>query len=168
MKIDIKIKDKEIKEMLRKHKEKSQNLKPVMQEISIRMKSETLKRFEEEKDPNGNPWKKLSTNTLANKERLKKLNSNKILNDTGRLKKSIKSDFSGTTSSVYTNLAYATTHQYGANISIRPKKRLNPDNNKKYLKFYTASGWKLAKEVKVKILKRPFIGINDKEFKYLF
>lgn len=166
MKVKIDIKDKDIKNLLAECKERARNLKPITRKISLRMKAETHKRFNNEEDPSGKKWKSWSDNTRASKEYYNKLDNAKILQDTGKLKRSIKSDFSGDTASVYSNLVYAKTHQEGKkNIKIVPKDRPNPKNKKKYLMFYTTKGFVLSKAVRVSIPKRQFIGLSKKELK---
>ncbi len=128
------------------------------------MQSETQKRFDTGKDPDGNKWKPLSENTIASRKKFNK--GTKILNNTGALKRSIRRSSGVEYGRVFTNCPYGLTHQYGdKNRVIKPIKRDDPTKNAKHLKFYTANGWRKAESTKVTIPARPFMGISEKQRK---
>ena len=134
--------------------------KVIFDEIATSLHKDVIKNFEREQDPNGKRWKALKPDTLAlpPKDKRKKATNRKILHDTGRLKRSIRKKSTKDSASVSTSVNYAMAHQYGSRHEIRAR-------NAKYLKFYTASGWKLKKSVFVNIPARPFIGISKRRYK---
>lgn len=73
--------------------------------------------FQEQGRP-GEPWPELSDKTLARRRKGKKAsNSNRILQDTGRLKQSVSVGQAGSHSyEVGSNILYARVHQFGAVI----------------------------------------------------
>ena len=79
--------------------------------------------FQEQGRP-GEPWVELSDKTLARRRKGKKAtNSDRILQDTGRLKQSVSVGKAGPNSyEVGSNLIYARVHQFGA--VIRRKTRM--------------------------------------------
>ena len=107
------------------------------------VRTSTLERYKQEKDPEGKKWK---SSIRAEAE------GGKTLTDTARLRNSIraKSDASGFT--VGTNTIYASTHQ----LTIRAK-------NSKGLVFKIGDRWirKRQVTVRVKIPARPFLGLSD-------
>jgi phage virion morphogenesis protein len=106
--------------------------------------SGTLKRFQDEEDPQGNDWAPVAR-------------SGKILTDTARLRNSIDSAVAGDTVLVGSNVIYALIHQKGG--VIKPVK-------KKALKFRVGKGkggkWVSAKQVTIKA--RPYLGISKEDW----
>ena len=114
------------------------------------VRTSTLERYKQEKDPEGKKWK---SSIRAEAE------GGKTLTDTARLRNSIraKSDASGFM--VGTNTIYASTHQLGEKgrkITIRAK-------TSKGLVFKIGDRWirKRQVTVRVKIPARPFLGLSD-------
>lgn len=114
------------------------------------VRTSTLERYKQEKDPEGKKWK---SSIRAEAE------GGKTLTDTARLRNSIraKSDVSGFT--VGTNTIYASTHQLGEKgrkITIRAK-------TSKGLVFKIGDQWirKRQVTVRVKIPARPFLGLSE-------
>lgn len=114
------------------------------------VRTSTLERYKQEKDPEGKKWK---SSIRAEAE------GGKTLTDTARLRNSIqaKSDTSGFT--VGTNTIYASTHQLGEKgrkITIRAK-------TSKGLVFKIGDQWirKRQVTVRVKIPARPFLGLSE-------
>jgi phage virion morphogenesis protein len=106
--------------------------------------SGTLKRFQDEEDPQGQKWAPVAR-------------SGKILTDTARLRNSIDSAVAGDTVLVGSNVIYALIHQEGG--VIKPV-------NKKSLKFKVGKGkggkWVSAKQVTIKA--RPYLGISTEDW----
>lgn len=120
------------------------NKKPLLKDCAEVLVSGTLKRFIDERDPEGKPWAPVPRR-------------GKILSDTAALQKSIDSAVTEDSVMVGTNKEYAITHQEGA--TIKPKKG-------KYLKFKTPDGGFVSvKEVTIK--KRSFIGVSQDDLKNL-
>ena len=117
----------------------------LMESLGDALVSGTLKRFEEEEDPQGNKWASVAR-------------SGKILTDTARLRNSIDSAVAGDTVLVGSNVKYARIHQLGG--TVKPV-------NKKALKFKTGKGkgakWAQAKQVTIPA--RPYLGISKDDWK---
>ncbi|WP_320046500.1 phage virion morphogenesis protein [uncultured Ilyobacter sp.] len=118
---------------------RARNLSPVFRKISIDIKNQTMKNFRQEKDPDGNSWKKSRS-------------GGKTLTKTSRLKHSIRPKSGEDYAMVGTNIKYAKIHQYGGKITAK---------NGKQLRFQYAKG-KWASKKSVIIPKRTFIGISRK------
>jgi phage virion morphogenesis protein len=110
--------------------------KALMEACGEALGSGTLKRFQDEEDPEGQHWAPVAR-------------SGKILTDTARLRKSIDYAVAGDTVLVGSNVVYALIHQKGGEIT--PKKG-------KYLKFKVGGKWVNAKKVTIKA--RPYLGIS--------
>lgn len=105
--------------------------------------SGALKRFQEEKDPEGKPWAAVQR-------------PGKILTDSARLRNSISSAVTRDTVLVGSNLIYALIHQQGG--EIKPV-------NKKSLKFKVGGkGGKWINVKKVTIKARPYLGISKEDW----
>ena len=110
----------------------------LMEGIGEVLVSSTQKRFQDEKDPEGQAWEKTKR-------------GGKILSDTKRLERSIDSAATLDDVMVGSNLVYARIHQKGG--TIKPKKG-------KFLKFKGQDGQDVfVKEVSIP--KRAYLGIND-------
>ena len=100
-----------------------QNPQPLMRAIGYAMRSSTLKKFSEERGPNG-AWKPLAESTVARRRKGKRGGrSDKILQDTSALKRSIHSVADMTSVDIGTPIHYGSYHQEGApraNITARP------------------------------------------------
>ena len=113
----------------------------LMEALGDALVSGTLKRFEDEEDPEGKKWEPVAR-------------SGKILTDTARLRNSIDSAVAGDTVLVGSNVKYARIHQKGG--VIKPVK-------KKALKFKVGGKWVYAKKVTIK--PRPYLGISKDDWR---
>lgn len=86
-------------------REKAIDMSPVMKKIAGEMKTKVRMSFRNQHDHEGNPWKK---SIRAEKD------NGMTLADTGRLKNSISSSYSGTHVVVGTNVKYARVMHFGA------------------------------------------------------
>ena len=116
------------------------------------LRTSTLERFKEQKDPDGKAW---ATSIRASQ------NNGSTLTDSARLKNSIKSTANGTGFAIGTNTIYARTHQFGEKgrpVTIRAK-------TAKGLVFKIGDRWIRKQQVKVniKIPARPFLGISEED-----
>ncbi|MBI5634867.1 MAG: phage virion morphogenesis protein [Nitrospirae bacterium] len=124
--IEVKVDDKEVREMLSQLKERTGNLKPAMSIIGQIVRSSIIKNFEAEGRPQ--KWQPLSMATLylriggasSKKKRggtkvgaIRKLASHKVLQDTARLKNSINSNAFSDRVEIGTNVIYGAIHQFG-------------------------------------------------------
>ncbi len=127
------------------------DFRPVMERIGSYLVSSTQLRFEDQKGPDGRPWKP--------SERAR-LQHGQTLRDTGRLMQSITYRATRRQVEVGTNVIYAPVHQFGA--EIRPVRA-------KWLRFpapgtdpdptdHDSPHWRFAKRVYVP--PRPFLGID--------
>lgn len=123
---------------------KLSDTKPLMADIGEVLVSGTVKRFREEKDPQGKTWEK---SARAKEE------SGQTLSDTGRLRSSI--DYAATSNKVMvgSNVVYARIHQLGG--EIKPKKG-------KKLKFKGRDGNDVFVD-KVNIPARPYLGVSSED-----
>ena len=120
------------------------NTQALMDSVGEALVSGTLKRFDAEKDPEGQPWE---PSGRAQED------GGKTLTDSGRLRRSI--EFAATSDKVMvgSNLKYARIHQKGGTIT--PKKA-------KKLVFKGRGGKKVAVD-QVTIPARPYLGISDED-----
>jgi len=89
-----------LKKRLQKMRDNLSNPSPTMQKVSTLMFKDVLNHFGKEQGDQGS-WTPL------------KYRKGKILQDTGRLRNSIKADNTKDSASVGTRLEYAATHNYG-------------------------------------------------------
>lgn len=118
------------------------------------MRTSTMERFKQEKDPEGKRWVR---SIRAQRE------GGVTLTKSSRLKTSIKSQGSAEGFAVGTNTIYARTHQLGEDgrkITIKAK-------TSRGLTFKIGDKWIRKKQVtvKIKIPKRPFLGLSDEDQK---
>lgn len=90
---------------LKSLQEKAKDMSPAMKKIASAMKTKVRMNFKNQEDSEGNLWKK--------SKRAEKDNGI-TLSDTGRLKNSITSSYSGTYAVAGTNVRYARTMHFGA------------------------------------------------------
>lgn len=87
----------------------------LLDELGAVLLAETLKNFEEERDPDGKAWESLKDSTLRQKR------GGKILQDSRAMLRSIEARRSGTTLEVGTPLEYGQWHQEGTRrMEARP------------------------------------------------
>ncbi len=114
------------------------NKKKLLSAVGEVMISGTLQRFQDEEDPDGQPW------TATRR-------GGKILSLTARLQRSIEKHVTDDAVMVGSNLVYALIHQMGGTIT--PK-------NGQYLKFKTQGGqWVQVREITIPA--RPYLGISE-------
>lgn len=113
-------------------------------EIGEELRDETLDRFEKEKDPDGQPWKK----SIRVKEK-----GGQTLSDKGLLKNSLKYKSTGEGVALGTNKIYAAIHQHGGTIKPKKARRL----------VFNTSRRKQVKK-KVEIPKRSYLGVSNDNF----
>lgn len=112
--------------------------------IAEGLRTSTDERFDEERSPEGVAW-------------MRTIRGGKILTKTGNLRNSIHARASADGAEIGTNTIYAATHQFGAERTIRAKK-------KPFLVFAgTNGGLVKAKQVSIKIPARPFLGISEED-----
>ena len=124
------------------------NPAPMLRAIGVGLASNTRDRFNEAKDPEGNPWAPLLPAYAAIKKGPGILRG--AQNMSGGLQGSITSFADGSRVIVGTNKIYGAIHQFGG--TIRPKK---PGGR---LVFRLASGVVFAQSVTIPA--RPFLGLS--------
>jgi phage virion morphogenesis protein len=127
--------DKDLQAMIARSIGNIKDMTPVMKSFSEYMVTQTDKRFMDEKAPDGSPWQKLSSITLARKARLNKID--KILQQDGYLRL-VHPHADKDSAGVYSDRIYTAIHNRGG--------MAGPGR-------------------KVKIPKREFLGFNDEDFK---
>ena len=123
------------------------NFTAINKNIAVGLRNSTLDRFKKEQSPENKKWEKRKYGNSRKK----------LLKNTGILRDSIKSKANKKIATVGTNLEYASTHQFGI------KNRRIKAKNSKLLKFKIGNRWVSAKEVKVNIPARPFLGISEED-----
>lgn len=119
----------------------------IMNAIAEGIRTSTLERFRSEESPEGTKW---SPSIRASKQ------GGKTLTKSAVLKNSIRAEADGSGAAVGTNLAYAATHQFGDERTIRAKKG-------RYLRFQIGGRWVSIPSVRVNIPARPFLGISKED-----
>ena len=138
------------------------------------MQRETIRQFETEGARGGTPWQPLAKSTI----RQRRKRSNKILQDTGRLRQSMTAitggdsiwQLSSDALRMGTNLEYANIHQQGGDINRISKpgqvklRRLKSGAvrfaGKQHKKTWTVS-YVGGKAFRIHIPKRPFLVVTD-------
>jgi len=118
---------------LKRMQTSAEKLSPVLEDIGQDMVTATkTQRFDQEKDPERRPWKKLSPGYKAYKDRVRP--GAKILVFNGTLKDSIRHSVSSDAVSIGTSVEYASKHQYGeGKLPARPFLGFNSDDATKAL-----------------------------------
>lgn len=119
----------------------------VLESIAEGLRTSTIERFEEQKDPEGDRW----IPSIRASE-----NGGKTLTETAGLRNSIHTEVSSNGLAVGTNDIRAATLQYGAERTIRAR-------NADYLAFKQGGQWRRVKSVRVRIPSRPFLGISRQD-----
>lgn len=125
------------------------DVKGINSTIAESLRTSTLDRFKESRDPAGKKWK---TSIRAASE------GGKTLVQTAQLRNSIRSKADESGAAIGTNVKHAATHQFGAQRTIRAK-------SKKGLRFNVGGHWVTKDKVKVNIPARPFLGISKEDEK---
>lgn len=111
------------------------------------LRSSTVERFQEERDPEGTKW----APSIRARE-----SGGKTLTQTARLRTSIAAQSDSQGVAVGTNDIRAASLQFGDTRTIRAK-------NKKYLKFKVGGSWRTVEKVTIHIPARPFLGISAED-----
>lgn len=123
------------------------DVKGINSNIAEGLRTNTLDRFKESRDPTGKKWK---TSIRAASE------GGKTLIQTAQLRNSIRSKADKSGAAVGTNVKHAATHQFGDKRTIRAK-------SNKGLRFNVGGQWVTKNKVKVNIPARPFLGISKED-----
>jgi len=116
--IEIKVDDKEIQQLLKKLISKTENLRPLMKNISEILLDSVEENFE--KEGRAEKWTPLAKPTI--KQRTKKgYWPGKILQVKGELAASITSKYDENSAVVGTNKVYAAIHQFGSDAGRNKK-----------------------------------------------
>ncbi|PZO88609.1 MAG: phage virion morphogenesis protein [Sphingomonas sanxanigenens] len=121
--------------------ERNEDLHPLMDVIGQSLETSTDMRFEDERGPDGRPWKK---SIRAEQQ------GGKTLTDSTRLRMSITHEATADEVRVGTNVIYARPHQFGAKISGKGGR----------LRFQLAGGLGFRSPESVIIPARPFLGVS--------
>lgn len=123
----------------------SVRMEDVNEEIAEGLRTSTVGRFRSQISPEGKRWK---TSIRAREQ------AGLTLIHTAALRNSIKAKSDKEYAMVGSNLVYAATHQYGDTRTIQPKQA-------KFLRFQVNGKWVAAKQVRVTIPARPYLGISE-------
>lgn len=119
------------------------NPKPLYDAIGSALVQSTDQRFQNEEDPDGNPWPK---SVRAQND------GGKTLTDTGELVRSITYEATSSGVAIGTNLIKAGPHQFGATIKAKDGGVL----------AFSIGGVSIF-ATSVKIPARPFLGVSDED-----
>jgi phage virion morphogenesis protein len=121
--------------------------KPLFEDIGAMLRISTDGRFENEKDPDGNPWP----------QSLRALSSGgKTLTDTARLVGSITHEASNDGVAIGTNVIYAAIHQMGGTIKAKTSRGL---------RFRVGGNKSWVQKMSVDIPQRAFLGVDGDDEK---
>lgn len=125
--VTVTVDDRAFREDLALLKKRSSNLQPAFDEIGASLLTSTQQRFEEEKDPEGEPWQKLSESyqksVVSRSKKGKKVHlrgGDHILREQGNLFRSITYLATAENAAIGTNRIYAAIHQFGGSPDMRP------------------------------------------------
>ncbi len=105
--LEVSINDADVIRMLSGIEGRGKNLQPAMKAIGEYVVRRTEERFENEQDPEGNPWKPLSKATLKRKK------GTKILTESSNLRDRVTYDADSDSVRVGTVVIYSAVHQKG-------------------------------------------------------
>jgi phage virion morphogenesis protein len=155
--IRIEIDDRQVRSELTRLRSHMGNLAPFMKQAGEILVEGTKERFESMTDPEGKPWKALSTAYAAAKKR----NRGRILTLTGQLGETIRYQLAGSdTVLVGSNRPYAAIHQLGGKISLPAMK---PKNKRALYWPGAAHPYKSVRAHSVTIPARPYLGIGERD-----
>ncbi|MFH1027683.1 MAG: phage virion morphogenesis protein [Pseudomonadota bacterium] len=107
-----KIDDREILRVLKRLADKGGNLRPAFANMGEYLVNSTQDRFDEQKDPEGNPWSPLKPATKDKKK------IDKILTESSRMRNSVIYAASSSSLRVGTNDIKAAAHQFGLKEAV--------------------------------------------------
>lgn len=140
---------KKLLKQLKKLENSDETIRAATKILAQSIRSSTVMRFKKEQSPDNKTWEPSSRSMRS---------EGKTLTDKGQLKKSIRAKSTQSGFAVGTNLVYASTHQYGAERTIRAK-------TSKGLRFYIGGRWVNKKKVRIKIPARPYLGLSEEDMK---
>ena len=116
IRIDMDVKDAELRAALRRLQRRVGRMRPVMEEIAANMLATVQRRFETESGPGGRKWPRSGR---------ARRDGGQTLADRGRLLNSYSPASDDNEAAVGTNVVYAAVHQFGHRIpprTIRPRR----------------------------------------------
>ncbi|GAB0057424.1 hypothetical protein SIID45300_01752 [Candidatus Magnetaquicoccaceae bacterium FCR-1] len=96
---------------------RTKDLTPAFKSMGQHLLRTIDQRFDEQKSPHGQPWQDISEFTKEKKRGT--FGQDKILTDTGRMRRSITYIASSERLEIGTNVVYAKKHQFGGKTDIR-------------------------------------------------
>lgn len=130
--IDYKLPDKEIAARLRALVDAGEDLEPAFIDIGEGLLNSTHDRWDQQVDPEGNPWEPLDPKYQARKEK----NAEKVLVLEGFMRDTLAYNTSSQSMEMGTNLIQGATHQFGDDdrgIPARPFLGLSADDEQMVL-----------------------------------
>jgi phage virion morphogenesis protein len=119
--LSLTVDDEEVRRAIAGLAARSLNLREPFEEIGASLVTSTQQRFEDEEDPEGEPWPELAESTRNRRVTKRKLRgSEHILRDRGHLYGSITYLASATEVAVGSNRKYAAIHQLGGTEDMAP------------------------------------------------
>jgi phage virion morphogenesis protein len=112
--IEIRYNTEETDALLAELRRRMGSLQPVMDAVGQIIQAGTQQRFVDQKGPDGTPWEGLRQVTIDRRRTGTGTGTIQILRDTGRLMNSIDYKATDKQVSVFSNVIYSATHQFGA------------------------------------------------------
>ncbi len=152
--VQVKVDDRDVMHRLYEIAALGHDLTPVMKSFGEYMVKETVTRFENEHEPSGRAWRRLSPVTMKYKK------NDSILTERTYLRNSVHHKAGPLSLRVGTNRVYAAAHQFGLkkSLNIRPHRRKVKGRNKRGVQAGVT--FVKAHTRKVNLPARPFLGFR--------
>ena len=144
--ISIDYDNEQVLEIFNQLLERSQNVGAAMADIGASMLLSTEERFDQQRDPQGKPWKDLKADTWENKKH------SKILSEEPLLRHSFTYQVDDEGVSWGTNVIYAAIHQLGGTINM-------PARSQKVFN----KGWATIPAYQIEIPARSSLGVSKED-----
>lgn len=160
--ITIQVKKRSVAAALAKLLERTGNLRPAFKAMSETLHLSTDRRFHDQKDPKGNPWKPLKKSTLKHKK------NSLILTETTKLRDGIHGEVGNNQFLFGSDSPYGAIHQLGGVIK-QEGMVLHLKGKGRNTRFAKPGNADRAMKVNrtIRIPARPFLGISAQDEKDL-
>jgi phage virion morphogenesis protein len=129
----VQIEDTQVRRVLRSLSQAVQDLSPFYRNVGEALLLSTDERFENEVDPQGNPWLPNSAYTASQKRQRGLIQ--KVLQATGRGRASITYQIRSDRLIVGTNVGYMAKHQLGTNVPKREFLGISPGDREEIIRL---------------------------------
>jgi len=155
--IQVTLDDNDVMSKLGRLAARGKSLAPVMRAFGDYLVKETRTRFEQEKDPEGHRWEKLSDYTLKFKK------GSQILTESTDLRNSFARRAGATSVRVGTDREYAALHQFGLKKTLKIKSHRRKVKSRSKKGISSGVAFVKAHKRKVDTVARPFLGFTPQD-----